>query len=823
MSILEQLNLGEIITLFDAHASSTGNSSEYSLPARAIQLTWQTSFGTAPASVTLQLQTSLDDINWSTIDTSTVTTGESRTINTSAVFCRARINAISGGTAITVKLIAKAVEIINTDDPTFNDVIINNDLTVSGDEFLTGNLTIGENLLITGTIDGFTFPTDGDSGQVLSTNGLGTLSFIDVSSIPPSTGANKILYDNGIIQDWSSNPVFENVQGTPNFAITTDTDGFLNFISDTYISFQAETSIVFNTGGIPDQLLIGDGNDQVIAVGNAAALTIKTQNVTGSDNANNITIQSGGADSGTAGNINILGGLSSSGAAGSIALSVLDDDTYLGLSGTDGIITFRSRNNLNIYTNDKTGSDNVGNLTITAGNSVDGQAGRVFIDSGIATGTGAAGTIQVTSGDRIIHFEEITGAEGIISYTIPNLDDAGGVVLQGGVSDMYAGAFLSIFGGSPDNAAGGLAQISGGTYNSINNGANLTLYGGTASSSGNAQLNTANVTDSISSGNIRLIAGNSVDGNTGAIIITGGSSSGSGFGGYVNLSSGNAINSFGASVLLGVANDDGPGNGALINLTSGGGTVASGPINISNASVTGSANSGTINIIGGNSVDGAAGSINLTAGTASGIGEQGAINLNAGGGLIQCADIIQLASHDNQFTIQENINIILDVGSSLIFNGPSSSPRGTVLLSAGRAHDDDSMVDVDGPNIYLIPGIPQNAGANGAVLITDGSTGWRDVHAANFVLESSSLRSNTTNANTGSIQVYDVDGAAYRDFLTWTNGNTPSVIMNSPTGGTLSIDANEFKSGGTPGVDASIIIPLVGTITISKGIVVGFA
>ena len=101
------INEGIPEKLFDAVASATGNSSAFSLPARASQITWQTSFGSAPASITIQLQTSLDNLNWNTIDTSTSTVGENRTIATSALFMRARINAVSGGSGITVSLVCK--------------------------------------------------------------------------------------------------------------------------------------------------------------------------------------------------------------------------------------------------------------------------------------------------------------------------------------------------------------------------------------------------------------------------------------------------------------------------------------------------------------------------------------------------------------------------------------------------------------------------------------------------------------------------------------------------------------------------------------------
>lgn len=55
------------------------------------------------------------------------------------------------------------------------------------------------------------------------------------------------------------------------------------------------------------------------------------------------------------------------------------------------------------------------------------------------------------------------------------------------------------------------------------------------------------------------------------------------------------------------------------------------------------------------------------------------------------------------------------------------------------------------------------------------------------------LLSTTTNADTAGLAVYDVNGAAYRDFLVWTNGNAPDVAMTIPTTGTLTIAATSLS------------------------------
>ena len=47
---------------------------------------------------------------------------------------------------------------------------------------VTGDCNISNNLTVSGTVQGFTFPSDGTNGQLLSTNGSGTLGFIDAAT-----------------------------------------------------------------------------------------------------------------------------------------------------------------------------------------------------------------------------------------------------------------------------------------------------------------------------------------------------------------------------------------------------------------------------------------------------------------------------------------------------------------------------------------------------------------------------------------------------------------------------------------------------------------
>lgn len=102
------LLLGVVQTIINV-VTGTGASSTFALPARTSTLTWQTSFDSAPSGVSITLQVSIDGTNWTTIDTSTATAGEVRTISapTAAPFVRANVGTNTGDKAVTVTIVAK--------------------------------------------------------------------------------------------------------------------------------------------------------------------------------------------------------------------------------------------------------------------------------------------------------------------------------------------------------------------------------------------------------------------------------------------------------------------------------------------------------------------------------------------------------------------------------------------------------------------------------------------------------------------------------------------------------------------------------------------
>ncbi|MHB8484261.1 MAG: hypothetical protein ACYDCM_00820 [Candidatus Acidiferrales bacterium] len=106
---------GDVVFAFNAEAPAAGQASQqfalpsYSgFPENGRTIRWQTIFGTAPTSVSVVLQTAMidSDAQYATVDTSTATTGEARTVaGVRGNFIRAKVSAITGGSGVTVQLL----------------------------------------------------------------------------------------------------------------------------------------------------------------------------------------------------------------------------------------------------------------------------------------------------------------------------------------------------------------------------------------------------------------------------------------------------------------------------------------------------------------------------------------------------------------------------------------------------------------------------------------------------------------------------------------------------------------------------------------------
>jgi len=106
---------GDVAVAFNAEAPAAGQASQqfalpsYSgFPENGRTVRWQTIYGTAPTSVSVVLQTAMVDADtqYTTVDTSTATTGEARTVaGVRGKFIRAKVSAITGGSGVTVQVL----------------------------------------------------------------------------------------------------------------------------------------------------------------------------------------------------------------------------------------------------------------------------------------------------------------------------------------------------------------------------------------------------------------------------------------------------------------------------------------------------------------------------------------------------------------------------------------------------------------------------------------------------------------------------------------------------------------------------------------------
>jgi hypothetical protein len=107
---------GDVALPFNAETPSAGQASQQfalpdyaGFPDQGRTIRWQTIFGTAPTAVNISLQAANDDVDshYQNIDSTTLTAGEARSVTgVNAKFLRGKVNSITGGSGITVQLLA---------------------------------------------------------------------------------------------------------------------------------------------------------------------------------------------------------------------------------------------------------------------------------------------------------------------------------------------------------------------------------------------------------------------------------------------------------------------------------------------------------------------------------------------------------------------------------------------------------------------------------------------------------------------------------------------------------------------------------------------
>lgn len=125
---------GTTVYTFLTFTNATGNGTAFAIPQASIAyIAWCTSFGTAPASITINLQESNDNSVWATVDSSTSTAGECRSVFSANKFVRGNISAVSGGTTTTLSINIQRVSTSNSN--------INTNVAAIATKLLLGNGT----------------------------------------------------------------------------------------------------------------------------------------------------------------------------------------------------------------------------------------------------------------------------------------------------------------------------------------------------------------------------------------------------------------------------------------------------------------------------------------------------------------------------------------------------------------------------------------------------------------------------------------------------------------------------------------------------------
>jgi len=107
---------GDVALAFNSEAPGAGQASQqYALPSyagtpnNARTISWQTIYASAPSAISVALQGAMQDVDadYATLDTSTATAGETRSVSgVRANFLRAKVTSITGGSGVTVQFMS---------------------------------------------------------------------------------------------------------------------------------------------------------------------------------------------------------------------------------------------------------------------------------------------------------------------------------------------------------------------------------------------------------------------------------------------------------------------------------------------------------------------------------------------------------------------------------------------------------------------------------------------------------------------------------------------------------------------------------------------
>lgn len=349
--------------------------------------------------------------------------------------------------------------------------------------------------------------TQGTSGQLLSNDGSGNLSWTTSSTALASGSVGDIQYA-GVGNTFNS----ATAEGdTTYFNFTASSGNGTLLVGSTSTASGKGT---FTIQGSTDNVGSLGGSDISIISGNGPAI--------GPGTGGTVTLQGGSGPTGNGGAIDIISGSSTGSAGTGGAISITAGDGHDTASGGDITIT--------------TG---VGGIT-------DGKGGDINLVPSPGSGIGASGIVTIsTTANSGLYMTNSTGNNIITTPVVTSIADSENIYIAPGNTTGGGNAGLvylsgGFAGGSAGN--GGNATFQGGT-SQTGNGGNVTISGGTTLSTtgGNAGSITISAGDGFNSG----------AGNAGSITIRAGSTlAGSGVGGDLTITSGSTASTTGRPLTL---------------------------------------------------------------------------------------------------------------------------------------------------------------------------------------------------------------------------------------------------------------------------------